>query len=171
MSRLSHPNCVSVIDFGVEGAPYLVMDYVTGTTLREVLEHGRLAPARAVGFARQLLAAMSHAHAQGIIHRDLKPENLLLSETAIIDSKPTLEIHTDDVKCNHGSTIGQIADEPLFYLRSRGLGEDEARSLLIYAFAGEIVDRMKIPAVQEQIRRALFEQMPERLPERREGRR
>ena len=97
--------------------------------------------------------------------------NLLLSETAIIDSKPTLEIHNDDVKCNHGSTIGQIADEPLFYLRSRGLGEDEARSLLIYAFAGEIVDRMKIPAVQEQIRRALFEQMPERLPERREGRR
>ncbi len=97
--------------------------------------------------------------------------NLILSESAIIDSKPALEIHNDDVKCNHGSTIGQIAEEPLFYLRSRGLGEDEARNLLVYAFAGEIVDRMKLQPVQEEIRRVLFEQMPARLPERREGRR
>ncbi|HEX8411196.1 MAG TPA: Fe-S cluster assembly protein SufD [Thermoanaerobaculia bacterium] len=93
--------------------------------------------------------------------------NLLLSETAIVDSKPTLEIHNDDVKCNHGSTIGQIEQEPLFYLRSRGIGEEEARSLLVYAFASEIVDRMKIEPVREQIRRALFRAMPERLPERR----
>jgi Fe-S cluster assembly protein SufD len=71
------------------------------------------------------------------------------------------------VKCNHGSTIGQIDEEQLFYLRSRGLGEDEARSLLIFAFASEIVDRMKIEPVREQVRRALFRQMPERLPERR----
>lgn len=97
--------------------------------------------------------------------------NLLLSETAVIDSKPTLEIHNDDVKCNHGSTIGQIEPEPLFYLRSRGISEDEARNLLVYAFAREIVDRMKIENVREQIGRALFRAMPERLPERRaEGR-
>jgi Fe-S cluster assembly protein SufD len=93
--------------------------------------------------------------------------NLLLSETAIVDSKPTLEIHNDDVKCNHGSTIGQIQQEPLFYLRSRGIGEDEARNLLVYAFAGEVVDRMKIEPVREQIRRALFRAIPQRLPERR----
>lgn len=93
--------------------------------------------------------------------------NLLLSETAIVDSKPTLEIHNDDVKCNHGSTIGQIEQEALFYLRSRGIAEEEARSLLVYAFASEIVDRMKIEPVREQIRRALFQAMPERLPERR----
>jgi Fe-S cluster assembly protein SufD len=97
--------------------------------------------------------------------------NLLLSETAIVDSKPTLEIHNDDVKCNHGSTIGQIQEEPMFYLRSRGIGEEEARSLLIYAFASEIVDRMKLEPVREHIRRALFQSMPDRLPERRaEGR-
>ena len=95
--------------------------------------------------------------------------NLLLSESAIIDSKPTLEIHNDDVKCNHGSTIGQIEQEPLFYLRSRGIGEEEARNLLVYAFAGEIVDRMKVEPVREQIRRALFQSMPDRLPERRGG--
>jgi Fe-S cluster assembly protein SufD len=97
--------------------------------------------------------------------------NLLLSETAIVDSKPTLEIHNDDVKCNHGSTIGQIQEEAMFYLQSRGIGEKEARSLLVYAFASEIVDRMKLEPVREVIRRALFQSMPERLPERRaEGR-
>jgi Fe-S cluster assembly protein SufD len=95
--------------------------------------------------------------------------NLLLSETAIVDSKPTLEIHNDDVKCNHGSTIGQIEQEPLFYLRSRGIGEEEARNLLVYAFASEIVDRIRIEPVREKVRRALFESMPERLPERRGG--
>lgn len=93
--------------------------------------------------------------------------NLLLSETAIVDSKPTLEIHNDDVKCNHGSTIGQIDREALFYLCSRGIDEDEARNLLVFAFASEIVDRMKIEPVREQVRRALFLAMPERLPERR----
>lgn len=93
--------------------------------------------------------------------------NLLLSETAIVDSKPNLEIHNNDVKCNHGSTIGQIDEEQLFYLRSRGLDEAEARSLLIFAFASEIVDRMKIEPVREQVRGALFRQMPDRLPERR----
>ena len=97
--------------------------------------------------------------------------NLLLSETAIVDSKPTLEIHNDDVKCNHGSTIGQIEEEAMFYLRSRGIGEEDARNLLVLGFASEIVDRMKLEPVREQIRRALFEQMPNRLPERREGKR
>ncbi|HWW59877.1 MAG TPA: Fe-S cluster assembly protein SufD, partial [Thermoanaerobaculia bacterium] len=95
--------------------------------------------------------------------------NLLLSETAVVDSKPTLEILNDDVKCNHGSTIGQIEGEPLFYLRSRGIGEQEARNLLVYAFASEIADRMKLEPVREQIRRSLFQAMPERLPERRGG--
>ena len=104
--------------------------------------------------------------AQKTVSRQVN-RNLLLSETAIIDSKPTLEIHNDDVKCNHGSTIGQIEAEPLFYLRSRGIGEEEARNLLVYAFASELVDRMKIEPVREQIRRALFQSLPQRLPERR----
>ncbi len=95
--------------------------------------------------------------------------NLLLSETAIIDSKPTLEIHNDDVKCNHGSTIGQLEEEPLFYLRSRGIGETDARNLLVSAFASELIDRMKIEPVRERIRRELFEQLPQRMPDRSEG--
>jgi len=95
--------------------------------------------------------------------------NLLLSETAIIDSKPTLEIHNDDVKCSHGSTIGQIDEEALFYLRARGLSEPDARTMLIYAFASEIVDRMKVDVVKEVIRSAMFRRIPKRLPERRSG--
>jgi Fe-S cluster assembly protein SufD len=95
--------------------------------------------------------------------------NLLLSETAIVDSKPNLEIHNNDVKCNHGSTIGQIDQESLFYLRSRGIGEEQARNLLVFAFASEIVDRMLVEPVREQIRRTLFQTMPGRLPERRGG--
>jgi Fe-S cluster assembly protein SufD len=94
--------------------------------------------------------------------------NLLLSETAIADSKPTLEIFNDDVKCNHGSTIGQLDEEAMFYLRSRGVGEAEARSMLVYAFASEIVDRMKVEAVREQVRRIMFRSLPNHLPERRE---
>jgi Fe-S cluster assembly protein SufD len=98
-------------------------------------------------------------------------KNLLLSETAIVDSKPTLEINNDDVKCNHGSTIGQLDEEALFYLRSRGIAEDEARSLLVYAFASELVDRMRVEPVREAIRRAMFRQLPSRLPERRADKR
>src|SRR4051794_26126147 len=84
MSRLGHPNCVSVIDFGVEGGPYLVMDFVTGKTLRDASQ-GPQPPARALHIVRQLLAGMAHAHAQGIVHRDLKPENLILTDEAGLD--------------------------------------------------------------------------------------
>jgi Fe-S cluster assembly protein SufD len=91
--------------------------------------------------------------------------NLLLSETAIVDSKPNLEIHNDDVKCSHGSTIGQIDQEALFYLRSRGIAEDEGRNLLVFAFASEIVERMEVEPVRAQVGRALFQSLPERRAE------
>jgi hypothetical protein len=82
MSRLGHPHCVSVIDFGVEGSPYLVMDFVTGRTLRDVMQEGRMTASRAMRLGQQLLAGLAHAHEQGIVHRDLKPENLILSDEA-----------------------------------------------------------------------------------------
>ena len=66
-------------------------------------------------------------------------KNLLLSREALVDSVPQLEILADDVKCKHGSTTGQLDPAALFYLRSRGIGEDAARSLLIYAFASDVV--------------------------------
>ncbi len=72
-------------------------------------------------------------------------QNILLSDEASINTKPQLEIFADDVKCTHGATIGQLNDEQLFYLRSRGIPEHEARTMLLNAFADEIAEMIKIP--------------------------
>jgi Fe-S cluster assembly protein SufD len=94
-------------------------------------------------------------HGRIIVHKDAQKtdakqtnRNLLLSDNAQIDSKPQLEIYADDVKCTHGATIGQIEENALFYLRSRGIDEVSARKLLLLAFANECLDRMK----QEPVR-------------------
>jgi serine/threonine protein kinase len=80
LSRVCHPNCVSIVDFGVQGTPYLVMELLGGGSLRQTLNgNGRLPPPRALHLARQVLAGLAHVHLQGIVHRDLKPENLLVS--------------------------------------------------------------------------------------------
>ena len=84
-SSLSHPNCVSVIDFGVDQSPYLVMDLVSGKSLRAVIDEGPIPVPRALRIARQILAALSHAHGHGIIHRDIKPENVVVEEVAGIE--------------------------------------------------------------------------------------
>jgi Fe-S cluster assembly protein SufD len=77
---------------------------------------------------------------------------LLLSDDAQIDTKPQLEIYADDVKCTHGATIGQVEENALFYMRSRGIEETEARSLLLLAFANECLDRMKSAPVRDYLR-------------------
>lgn len=87
-------------------------------------------------------------------------KNLLLSDESLVDSKPQLEIYADDVKCTHGATIGQLDEDALFYLRSRGLHEQTARAILVYAFARESLDRMKV----EPIRRGLTQALLARLP-------
>jgi Fe-S cluster assembly protein SufD len=80
-----------------------------------------------------------------------KNNNLLLSSTARMNTKPHLEIYADDVKCSHGATVGQLNTEAMFYMRSRGIGEKEARHLLMVAFANEIVSRIAIPVLKERI--------------------
>lgn len=72
-------------------------------------------------------------------------QNILLSDEATVNTKPQLEIFADDVKCTHGATIGQLDEEPMFYLRSRGIPEDVARKLLLNAFAADIAEKIKIP--------------------------
>ncbi|HEY7679132.1 MAG TPA: Fe-S cluster assembly protein SufD [Terriglobia bacterium] len=84
-----------------------------------------------------------------------KNRNLLLSPEATIDTKPQLEIFANDVRCTHGATIGQLDPEALFYLRSRGVGSDQARELLIYAFAGEILDRVRPEPLRGWVEKAL----------------
>jgi Fe-S cluster assembly protein SufD len=82
---------------------------------------------------------------------DAKQTNkvLLLSDGATINTKPQLEIFADDVKCTHGATVGQLDAESIFYLRSRGIGLDEARALLTYAFANDIIGRIKIESLRD----------------------
>jgi Fe-S cluster assembly protein SufD len=88
-------------------------------------------------------------------------KNLVLSNEAVINTKPELQIHADDVRCTHGATIGQLDAESLFYLQSRGIPKREARSLLTYAFAQDIVDRIKIPSLRDSLERMLFEKFHE----------
>jgi len=84
---------------------------------------------------------------------DAKQTNktLLLSDEATIDTKPQLEIFADDVKCTHGATVGQLDDEQVFYLRSRGVGLDDARDILTYAFASDIIRRVHVQPLREQL--------------------
>lgn len=77
--------------------------------------------------------------------------NLLLSNTATIDTKPQLEIFADDVKCSHGCTVGQLDQDAMFYLQSRGIPEKEAKALLTLAFTSDVLDTVEIPAIKEKI--------------------
>ena len=88
-------------------------------------------------------------------------KNLVLSDEATIDTKPELQILADDVRCTHGATIGQLDSEAMFYLQSRGIGRADARSLLTYAFAQDIVDRIKVQSLRDSLERVLFEKFHE----------
>jgi Fe-S cluster assembly protein SufD len=88
-------------------------------------------------------------------------KNLVLSDEAVINTKPELQILADDVRCTHGATIGQLDDEAMFYLQSRGIGKRQARSLLTYAFAQDIVDRIKVQSLRDSLERILFEKFHE----------
>lgn len=83
-------------------------------------------------------------------------KNLLLSEGATINSKPQLEINADDVKCQHGTSIGHLDDDSIYYLRSRGVGLTEARAVLTYGFANDVLNRMKLDAVRVRLECALL---------------
>lgn len=86
-------------------------------------------------------------------------KNLLLSDTAVINTKPELQILADDVRCMHGATIGQLDAEAAFYLQSRGIGKHEARSLLTYAFAQDVIDRIQATTLREALGQIVFEKL------------
>jgi Fe-S cluster assembly protein SufD len=111
-------------------------------------------------FYNGILDGRAHGvfHGRIIVHKDAQKtdakqtnRNLLLSDDAQIDTKPQLEIYADDVKCTHGATIGQIEENALFYLRSRGIDEVSARKLLLLAFASECLDRMQQEPVRNYV--------------------
>jgi len=87
--------------------------------------------------------------------------NLLLSAGALVNSNPQLEIFADDVRCTHGSTVGRLDEEAVFYLRSRGIDRATAESLLTYAFAAEIVQEIPVAEIRERMERHLVERLPQ----------
>ena len=93
---------------------------------------------------------------------DAKQTNktLLLSDDAQINTKPELEIFADDVRCTHGATVGQLDDDALFYLRARGLSHDQARSVLIHAFASDLLNRITVEPIRAQLDTLLLRQLP-----------
>jgi Fe-S cluster assembly protein SufD len=136
--------------------------------------HTLIHHARPHGTSRELYKGVLDGRARGVFHgkvlvgKDAQKtdayqsnKNLLLSREALVHSTPALEIFADDVKCKHGSTTGQLDPEALFYLRSRGLGEQAARSLLIYAFASDLVARVKVPAVKASLEAFLKDRLPQ----------
>lgn len=92
---------------------------------------------------------------------DAKQTNqaLLLSPTATINTKPQLEIFADDVKCTHGATVGQLREDAMFYLRSRGVPLDQARGILVYAFVAEVLEKISIDSVREGLEALLFRKL------------
>lgn len=89
--------------------------------------------------------------------------NILLSDQAVINTKPQLEIWADDVKCSHGCTSGQLDEEALFYLQTRGLNRETAQAILLNAFAGEILDNVKLTAIKEHLDRVIGERLHKTL--------
>jgi Fe-S cluster assembly protein SufD len=131
--------------------------------------HTLIDHARPHGTSRELYKGVLDGHARGIFDGTIvvRPDaqktdarqvnrNLLLSEDSLADSKPTLLIHADDVKCSHAATIGQLEEQALFYLRSRALSEETARSLLIRAFIVEVLGRIRIEPVRAGLECLLF---------------
>jgi Fe-S cluster assembly protein SufD len=113
-------------------------------------------------------------HARGvfngrvIVHKDAQKTdahqsnaNLLLSDNAEVDTKPELEIYADDVKCSHGATVGQLDDAMLFYLRSRAIDIDTARSLLTFAFADEVIRHIRLEAVRKRLESVVVGKLPD----------
>jgi Fe-S cluster assembly protein SufD len=124
-----------------------------------LIEHAAL-HCRSNQFYRTLLDDSARCVFQGKVHVHKIAQKtdgyqlsnaILLSEKAEMDTKPELEIYADDVKCSHGATTGQMDDAPLFYLRSRGLTEGEARSLLLEAFIAEVIEKVNNEHIEMQI--------------------
>jgi Fe-S cluster assembly protein SufD len=103
-----------------------------------------------------------------VVHKDAQKTdaqqsnaNLLLSDDAEIDTKPELEIYADDVKCSHGATVGQLDEHMLFYLRSRAIDESTARTLLTFAFADEVIRRIKFSPIRQRLEHKVVGRLPD----------
>lgn len=145
-----------------------------GVKRQHIDSHTRMNHIKPHGISRELYKGVLDDRARGvfqgrvIVAKDaqqtdsqMNNRNLLLSDDAEADSKPQLEIYADDVKCGHGVTVGQLDEKSIFYLQSRCIDEEVARNILTFAFANEMVDRIKIKVLHEMI----LEQVLIRFPQ------
>jgi Fe-S cluster assembly protein SufD len=159
---------------GGEGADCTMNGLYEATGRQLVDNHTTIDHAKPHGTSRQLYKGILDGHAHGVFNGKVivRPDaqktdavqsnkNLVLSDDATIDTKPELQIFANDVKCKHGATIGQLDHDVLFYLRSRGIGEAEARRLLVHAFSSEILDNVKLERVRAQLGGCLLTMAPE----------
>jgi Fe-S cluster assembly protein SufD len=159
--------------FLAEGGECVLNGLFVGNGTQHLDTHTRIDHAHPHGTSRELYKGVLDGRARGVFvgrvlvrpgasktdaHQTNK--NLLLSREALVDSLPQLEILTDDVKCKHGSTTGQLDASALFYLRSRGISEAAARSLLVYAFASDLVGRVKVKALRAGLEQYLQAHLP-----------
>ena len=127
-----------------------VQHSVPGCVSREQFKGVLYGKGRAVFDGRILVDKQAqHSDAQ------LTNDNLMLTRNAEVDTKPQLEIYADDVKCSHGTTVGQLDPQQVFYLRSRGIDEAAARKMLCLGFAGEVLDSIEVPALRDAATRKL----------------
>jgi Fe-S cluster assembly protein SufD len=153
------------VRFGAEGGECTLdgLFMVDGDRLTDT--HSRVDHARPQCSSRELYKGVLDERGRGVFNAlilvrpgaqktdaEQMNRNLLLSREALVHSVPQLEILADDVKCRHGSTTGQLDPAALFYLRSRGIGEDEARALLTWAFASDLVNDLPVPSVRDALR-------------------
>jgi Fe-S cluster assembly protein SufD len=176
--RLVRNDITAVLD-GPGGHCTLNGLYVGGGR-QHIDNHLRVEHVRPHCDSREFFKGILDGHAHGVfsgrivVHKDAQKTdakqtnmNLLLSADAQIDTKPQLEIFADDVKCTHGATIGQVDDDAVFYLAARGIDLAAARAMLIFAFAGESLDRVKPLPLRRRLRSEVLGRLPqgERLRE------
>ena len=147
--------------------------YVAGGR-QHVDNHTRIDHLKPNTSSREHYRGVLDGHARGVfngkvvVHKDAQKTdahqsnaNLLLSDNAEVDTKPELEIYADDVKCSHGATIGQLDESMLFYLRSRAIDEETARSLLTFAFADEVISHIRLEAVRKRLEAVVVGKLPD----------
>jgi Fe-S cluster assembly protein SufD len=156
-----------------EGAACTLNGLYEATGRQLVDNHTTIDHARPHGTSRQLYKGIMSGHAHGVFNGKVivRPhaqktdavqsnKNLVLSDDATIDTKPELLIFANDVKCKHGATIGQLDQDVLFYLRSRGIGADAAKRLLVHAFSSEILDQVRKDSIRAQLGGCLLTMAP-----------
>lgn len=157
-----------------EGAEIALQGLYMGTGKQHIDNHTRIDHLSPSTQSRENYRGVLNDQARGVfngkvvVHKDAQKTdaaqsnaNLLLSDFAEVDTKPELEIYADDVKCSHGTTVGQLDQDMLFYLRSRAIDEETARSILTYAFAEEIITQIDLQPVREYLEYRVIGRLPD----------